>query len=124
MPLENERLAFMASWLDNVSGVSWTYQLMVYPGTSEVELFDVKNRRVFLRKTKLEGLKPELYFVGGCCTVLGRQLKIVDYGDEYTRRTLSAVTQRCGLRCPRSIGGCYKVLIKLATCYPTLASSC
>lgn len=105
MPLENERLAFMASWLDNVSGVSWTYQLMVYPGTSEVELFDVKNRRVFLRKTKLEGLKPELYFVGGCCTVLGRQLKIVDYGDEYTRKTLSAVKQRCEMRCPRNMRG-------------------
>jgi hypothetical protein len=94
--VENERLAFMASWLDNVSGVSWTYQLMMYPQTSEVELFDVKNRRVFLRKTKLEGLKPEHFFVGGCCTVLGRQLKIVDYGDEYTRKTLSAVKQRCG----------------------------
>jgi nucleoside-diphosphate kinase len=93
--VENERLAFMATWLDTVSGVSWMYQLMVYPGTQEVELFDVKNRRVFLRKTKLEGLKPELYFVGASCTVLGRQLKIVDYGDEHTRKVLSAVKQGC-----------------------------
>lgn len=33
-----ERLAFMASWLDQVSGVSWTYQLMFFPATGEVEM--------------------------------------------------------------------------------------
>lgn len=100
--VEHERLAFMASWLDNVSGVSWTYQLMMYPSSSEVELFDVKNRRVFLRRTKLEGLKPELFFVGGCCTVLGRQLNIIDYGDEYTRKALSAAKQRYDALTPGS----------------------
>lgn len=93
--VENERLAFMAQWLDAVSGVLWTYQLMVYPQTSEVELFDVKNRRTFLRKSKLEGLKAHLFFVGAVTTVFGRQLKIVDYGDEYTRKALEAAQQRC-----------------------------
>jgi nucleoside-diphosphate kinase len=91
---EHERLAFMAQWLDAVSGVLWTYQLMVYPRTSEVELFDVKNRRTFLRKSKLEGLKPELLFVGAVTTVFSRQLKIVDYGDEYTRKALEDAQQR------------------------------
>ena len=85
----------MTEWRDPVSGVAWTYQLMVFPDSSEVELFDVKNRRTFLRKSKLEDMKPELFFVGGKVTVFGRQLNITDYGDAYTRKALEGAQQRC-----------------------------
>jgi nucleoside-diphosphate kinase len=94
-----ERLAFMTEWRDPVSEVAWTYQLMVFPKTSEVELFDVKNRRTFLRKSKLEGMKPELFFVGGKVTIFGRQLDITDYGDVHTKKTLQGAQQRYGNDC-------------------------
>lgn len=56
--------------------------------------FDVKLRRSFLRKSKIEGLKPELFVVGGKVTIHSRQLDIVDYGDSYTRKRLEAMQQR------------------------------
>lgn len=95
-----ERLAFVCQWRDPVQNVVWTYQLMVFPASSEVELFDIKNRRTFLKKTKLEGLKRELFFVGGKVTLFGRQLDITDYGDAYTQRTLAGAQQRCGNPAP------------------------
>eukprot|EP00892_Ulva_mutabilis_P003864 jgi/Ulvmu1/184/UM001_0188.1 len=90
---EVERLAFIAHWLDNVSGVKWTFQLMVYPKSNEVEMFDCKTRKTFLRKTRVE-LKPERIYVGARVTIFGRQLNIHDYGDEYTRKALESVQQR------------------------------
>lgn len=90
---DSERLAFIAHWLDSVSGVKWTYQLMVYPKSNEVEMFDCKSRKTFLRKTKVD-LKPERVHVGARVTIFGRQLDITDYGDECTRKRLESVQQR------------------------------
>jgi hypothetical protein len=90
-----ERLAFMAEYIDPVSSVAWTYQLIVFPVTKEVELFDVKNRRTFLRKSKLEDMKPELFFVGGKVKIFGRQLDIREYGDAHTRKALEGAQQKC-----------------------------
>lgn len=49
---------------------------------------DIKNRRHFLRRTRYEELRPELLFVGSSVTVYSRQLKLLEYGDEYTRRKM------------------------------------
>ena len=41
---------------------------------------------------------PELpassLYVGSSVTILGRQLSIVDYADEFTRRTIESASQR------------------------------
>lgn len=89
-----DRLAFIAEWLDPVSGVVWKYQLMFYPRTTEVELFDVKNRRTFLRRSKIEDLHPELFHIGGKVTIYSRQLDIVDYGDTFTKKHLEDAQQK------------------------------
>jgi hypothetical protein len=36
-----QRLAFLADWLDPVSGVNWSYQLFCYAESSEIELVGV-----------------------------------------------------------------------------------
>ena len=49
---------------------------------------DIKNRKHFLKKCRSDELKPELLFIGSTVTVYSRQLKLIDYGDEYSRRQL------------------------------------
>ena len=93
-----QRLAFMAAWVDPVSSVKWTYQLFMFPDSKEVELFDVKNRRTFLKRSKIEDLKPDLFFVGGKVTIFGRQLDITDYGDLHTQKQLEGAQQRCAVQ--------------------------
>ena len=50
--------------------------------------FDVKNRRVFLKRCEYPAVKAEHLFVGAVISVYARQLRLVDYGDDYTRRCL------------------------------------
>ncbi|MEW5319871.1 MAG: hypothetical protein WDW38_010990 [Sanguina aurantia] len=91
---DTARLCFISEWLDPNSGVIWKYQLFYYPNTKEVEMVDIKNRRTFLKKTRYEDLRPELLFMGSTVVVFSRQLKIIDYGDEYTRRQLESSSER------------------------------
>jgi nucleoside-diphosphate kinase len=61
------------------------------------QMVDIKNRRHFLKKVRPPvDVRPELLFVGSTVTVYSRQLKIIDYGDEYTRSRLEAQSERCG----------------------------
>lgn len=88
------RLAFVADYLDPNSGVLWKYQVFFHPDTQEVEMFDIKNRRHFLKKVKCGDLNSEMFYVGGTVTVFSRQLKLIDYNDEYTRNLLEGRSQR------------------------------
>ena len=90
----NSRLAFITEWLDPMSGVLWKYQLFYYPATSEVEMFDIKNRRQFLKKTKCEQLDSSLLYLGNKITVLSRQLTILEYNDEFTKGQMESKRQR------------------------------
>lgn len=49
---------------------------------------DIKNRKHFLRRTRYEELRPELLYLGNNVTVFARSLKLLDFGDDYTRRQL------------------------------------
>ncbi|XP_074523856.1 nucleoside diphosphate kinase homolog 7 isoform X3 [Halichoeres trimaculatus] len=57
-------------------------------------MFDVKNQRIFLRRTKYEHLNPEDLFVGNRVNVFSRQLNLIDYGDQYTANKLGSKKER------------------------------
>ncbi|XP_059693946.1 nucleoside diphosphate kinase 7 isoform X2 [Haemorhous mexicanus] len=57
-------------------------------------MYDVKNRRTFLRRTKYESLHLEDLYVGSKVTVFSRHLTIVDYGNLYTSRKLGSREER------------------------------
>lgn len=56
--------------------------------------FDVKNQRIFLRRTKYDSLHPEDLFVGNRVNVFSRQLNLIDYGDQYTANKLASKKER------------------------------
>eukprot|EP00192_Tetraselmis_astigmatica_P010881 CAMPEP_0117657936 /NCGR_PEP_ID=MMETSP0804-20121206/5595_1 /TAXON_ID=1074897 /ORGANISM="Tetraselmis astigmatica, Strain CCMP880" /LENGTH=364 /DNA_ID=CAMNT_0005464421 /DNA_START=241 /DNA_END=1331 /DNA_ORIENTATION=+ len=92
--MATERYAFVTEWTDPNTEVTWQYQLFYYYNTGEVEMFDIKNRRTFLKKTKYNDLHPDSLYVGGLITVFSRQLKILEFGDDYTKRSLTSKTQK------------------------------
>eukprot|EP00878_Enallax_costatus_P033073 GHUV01036457.1.p1 GENE.GHUV01036457.1~~GHUV01036457.1.p1 ORF type:complete len:120 (+),score=32.60 GHUV01036457.1:575-934(+) len=89
-----QRYAFIAEWLDPNSGVLWRYQLFWYPDTSEIEMFDIKNRRHFLKRVKYDGVNLQQLYIGSTITVYSRQLRLIEYGDEYTRHAVESRTER------------------------------
>lgn len=56
--------------------------------------FDIKNRRHFLKRVKCDSVELSQLYVGSTVTVFARQLHLIAYGDEATRRAVEARAQR------------------------------
>ncbi|XP_029433673.1 nucleoside diphosphate kinase 7 isoform X3 [Rhinatrema bivittatum] len=57
-------------------------------------MYDVKNHRIFLKRTKYEDIKFEDLFVGNKVNIFSRLLHLVDYGDQYTAHRLGSKKER------------------------------
>lgn len=88
------RFSFVSEWLDPASGVLWKYQFFYYPDTKEVEMVDIKNRKQFLKRTRYDELRANLLYIGSTVTVFGRQIKLVEYGDDFTRGKLESKSEK------------------------------
>ncbi|KAJ8256197.1 hypothetical protein COCON_G00200610 [Conger conger] len=89
-----ERFAFLAEWYDPSASLVRRYKLLFYPRDGSVEMFDVKNQRTFLRRTKCDDLKEEDIFVGNRVNVFSRQLSLIGYGDQHTASKLGSKKER------------------------------
>lgn len=89
-----DRYAFLAEWYDPTAALLRRYQLFYYPKDSSVEMFDVKNQRIFLRRTKYNDIHQEDLFVGNRVNVFSRQLNLIEYGDQYTANKLGSKKER------------------------------
>lgn len=108
------RLAFVAEWLDPNSGIRWKYQLFHYPVCGEVEMHDIKNRRVFLKRSRCD-VPSEDFYVGSTVTLYSRHLRITDYGDDSTRSALESRTERtCAVVKPDGVRSLGKILRAVA----------
>ncbi|MED6265091.1 Nucleoside diphosphate kinase 7, partial [Characodon lateralis] len=89
-----DRYAFLTEWYDPTAALLRRYQLFYYPKDGSVEMFDVKNQRIFLRRTKYDDIHLEDLFVGNRVNVFSRQLNLIDYGDQYTATQLGSKKER------------------------------
>ena len=90
----DERYAFLAEYYDPNACLIRKYQLLYYVKDETCEMYDIKNKRLFLRRTKVPGLRMADLFLGSIVSVHSRQLTIKDFGDEFTRRKLRAKTEK------------------------------
>ncbi|KAL7550162.1 hypothetical protein ACHAWF_013403 [Thalassiosira exigua] len=92
----NERvLAFVAEWFDPHPQIVKRYLLKYHCKTNEVEMKDIQTKRIFLRKTKIPPSILETDFVlGASILLLSRDLKLIEYADEATRKLLEDVDER------------------------------
>ena len=61
--------------------------------SSHILQYDLKNRRQFLKRSKTELTLADLY-IGSTIAIHSRQFKVVNYGDDYTRKALSSKKER------------------------------
>jgi hypothetical protein len=94
-----ESYGFMTEWHDPQADIMRHYTLTLFvqpPGSSqpnEVQMFDVKQKRTFLRRTPLATLALSDLIVGGTVTIFSRLLKITGYMDGRTREILTSKRQ-------------------------------
>ena len=64
MTLDGEdKLCFLVCWNDKQSGLQRDFHLYFYPASSSVEMFDIKTRKVFLKKTETDKVSRGQYVV-------------------------------------------------------------
>lgn len=91
---DNARLSFVVDYFDPQAALVRKYQLNFYPNDNTLEMFDLKNKRVFLKRCPYQQLTTKQLFIGATVTIFGRTLAIAEYGDEVTRRQCSQASER------------------------------
>ncbi|KAH6562007.1 hypothetical protein BASA50_004733 [Batrachochytrium salamandrivorans] len=81
------RYCFLVDWFDIHAQLTREYEFFFYPSDSTIEMYDSKQRRTFLKRTKYS-LRLQDLFLGAAINVHSRQLTIRDYGDDYSRGKL------------------------------------
>lgn len=89
----DERYAFNAEWFDTQAQLAREYIVFFYPSDASVEMFDVKNKRTFLKRNKYTVTLPEFY-IGAQVNIFGRQLAIKSFADDFTRLKVEKKLER------------------------------
>lgn len=58
------RLAFLVEWFDQVASLTRSYQLFYCIADKTIEMYDVKNRRTFLKRSEYPSVQLKDLFVG------------------------------------------------------------
>ncbi|CAD2216646.1 nucleoside diphosphate kinase [Angomonas deanei] len=84
------RYSFIVEYFDPQASMVREYILLYYLTDNTIEMFDMKTKRAFLKKCSYPQLQLKEIYVGATINVYSRPLKVVDYGDEATRKHFSA----------------------------------
>ncbi|XP_024525284.1 nucleoside diphosphate kinase 7 isoform X2 [Selaginella moellendorffii] len=86
---EGARYCFIVRWLDPTSALIWKYQFFYNTADSSIEMYDIKNQKIFLKRVSHPEIRLEHLYIGGTFVLYSRQLVVEDYGDDFTRKELS-----------------------------------
>ncbi|KAJ9578797.1 hypothetical protein L9F63_005005 [Diploptera punctata] len=92
--VENSRYSFNVEWHDVEATVIRPFILFFYNVDGTVELYDTKNHKMFLRRVKCDTVTVDDLYIGATVTVFSRQMKLIEFGDEFTRLHLGVMKQR------------------------------
>lgn len=87
-----ERYTFVTDWYDTYAAMKRQYQLIYFPSDKTCEMVDLKQRRLFLKRSPCS-VQLEEIFIGAVINILSRQLKVVDFADDFTRSKLQTIKQ-------------------------------
>lgn len=87
--IQDPRLAFVVDYDDPQAGITRKYQLVYFLTDKSVEMYDIKNRRIFLKRCPYPSLDINNLYLGATINVFSRQLKVSEYGDENTKGVFS-----------------------------------
>ena len=104
--------AFVVEWFDNQAQILKKFALTYYPADASCEIWDIKAKRMFLKRCPVDGaIRMEDLFIGSTVTVFQRQLNLVAYGNAFTKSVLSTAQQRTlALVLPHAVSEAGKIL--------------
>jgi nucleoside-diphosphate kinase len=67
-----DRFVFVTEWYDQQAGLRKEFLLEFYLGDQTIDLYDTKNKRMFLKRTKYPQITESDLFLGATITVYSR----------------------------------------------------
>eukprot|EP01006_Ploeotia_vitrea_P031574 TRINITY_DN63905_c1_g1_i1.p1 TRINITY_DN63905_c1_g1~~TRINITY_DN63905_c1_g1_i1.p1 ORF type:complete len:378 (+),score=47.24 TRINITY_DN63905_c1_g1_i1:30-1163(+) len=83
---QDSRYAFIVDYDDVQAGITRKYQLLYFLNDNTIEMHDIKNRRVFLKRGPYPSLSYHDLYIGATVVLYSRKLRVSEYGDDFTRR--------------------------------------
>jgi nucleoside-diphosphate kinase len=85
----DDSLLFIVEYFDPAPRLKRQYLLKLFLDGMQVEMVDLKNKKMFLKKSPCPShMTPQDFFIGGKVLLYARDLEIIDYGDLKTREKL------------------------------------
>ena len=81
------RYCFITEMFDQMAGLVRQYQLYFYPSDNSIEMHDIKNKKIFLKRVINPDVTHKDLYLGSDINIYSRKLKIVEYGDPFTKKT-------------------------------------
>lgn len=81
----NQRYCFITEYYDSFASLVRRYQLFFYPSDGAIEMFDVKNKKIFLKRVVVPNITFKDLYKGSDINIYSRLHKLVDYGDDFTK---------------------------------------
>lgn len=91
------RYSFTVHWFDQLASLLREYVLSFFTKDNTIEMIDVKTKRPFLKRSPAGDVKLVNLFPGATVVIYGRQLKVVDYADPYTKEAMLERKERAFL---------------------------
>lgn len=85
MNTEFPNYSFKIEFFDEMAELVRPYILVLHTQHNEIELYDVRNNRAFLKRTSAHTLELKDLFIGNKILINGRQYEIVGFQDEFTK---------------------------------------
>jgi len=92
--MEEEKYAIQVEWYDESASLNRTFTLFYYTRDQTVEMYDVKQKRTFLKRSLCPTVSETDLYIGNIISVFGRDLKLVEYLNQNTLSALQMKTER------------------------------
>ena len=89
-----DRYIFITEWYDQQASIIRKYQLYYFPADKTIEMFDIKNKRMFLKRCEYPNVTLKDLYLGSTLTIYSRMIKLVDFGDVFTKKRFESINER------------------------------
>jgi nucleoside-diphosphate kinase len=85
---------FIVEWFDTQASIIRKYFLTYYISDNTIDMYDLKNKRGFLKRCEYAGVNLDELYIGSVITIYSRQLTIVEYADDFTKNAFSSAKEK------------------------------
>lgn len=102
--MQIEQCIFFAEWKDPASQDIRQFKLLYFTTDDTLEMWDMKNQRLFLRRIKSGGITLSDIYSGAIVKIFSRSMLITGYADQITETYMNTVAQKTlGILKPNSM---------------------